>query len=168
MMKKGHSLNWRLDGFGPLLALWGILKTEFVWSALKCFKLILGDIICFPNKLLLGGLLLKWRLRKSKLSQQVKTFLIQRSFFRPQRILIRFVRLLSGDPLLSLRQLLVLDKEIRLFSDNGDFCLDEDSFRSRQRDSFVLIVPIGGDSNSGLVRLDFLCRGTLTVILCEL
>jgi len=69
MMKKGHSLNWRLDGFGPLLALWGILKTEFVWSALKCFKLILGDIICFPNKLLLGGLLLKWRLHKSKLSQ---------------------------------------------------------------------------------------------------
>ena len=84
--------------------------------------------------------------------------------------MIRFVRLLSGDPFLSLRQLLVLDKEIRLFSDNGDFCLDEDSFRSRQRDSFVLIVPIGGDSNSGLVRflLDFLCRGTLTVILCEL
>ena len=150
------------------LLCWGILKTEFVWSALKCVKLILGDIICFPNKLLLGSLLLKWRLRKSKLSQQVKTFLIQRSFFRPQRILIRFVRLLSGDPLLSLRQLLVLDKEIRLFSNNGDFCLDEDSFRSRQRDSFVLIVPIGGDSNSGLVRLDFLCRGTLTVILCEL
>ena len=54
-MKKGHSLNWRLDGFGPLLALWGILKTEFVWSALKCVKLILGDIICFPNKLLLGS-----------------------------------------------------------------------------------------------------------------
>ena len=167
-MKKGHSLNWRLDGFGPLLALWGILKTEFVWSALKRVKLILGDIICFPNKLLLESLLLKWRLRKSKLSQQVKTFLIQRSFFRPQRILIRFVRLLSGDPLLSLRQLLLLDKEIRLFSDNGDFCLDADSFRSRQRDSFVLIVPIGRDSDSGLVRLDFLCWGTLTVILCEL
>ena len=98
----------------------------------------------------------------------MKTLLVWRSFFRPQRILIRFVRLLSGDPLLSLRQLLVLDKEIRLFSNNGDFCLDEDSFRSWERDSFVLIVPIGGDSNSGLVRLDFLCRETLTVILCEL
>ena len=98
----------------------------------------------------------------------MKTLLNWRSFFSPQSILIRFVRLLTGDPLLSLRQLLLLDKEIRLFSNNGDFCLDEDSFRSRQRDSFVLIVPIGGDSNSGLVRLDFLCRETLTVILCEL
>ena len=100
----------------------------------------------------------------------MKTLLVWRSFFRPQCILIRFVRLLSGDPLLSLRQLLVLDKEIRLFSNNGDVCLDEDSFHSRQRDSFVLIVPIGGDSNSGLARflLDFLCRGILTVILCEL
>ena len=55
-------------------------------------------------------------------------------------------------------------------SDNEDFCLDEDSFRSRQRDSFVLIVPIEGDSDSGLVRflLDFLCRVALAVILCVL